>query len=102
VVAEVSAERRGGELVLEIADDGPGLASASARTKREGIGLANTRARLRKLYGEEHRLTLESRAQGGTSLEVALPWRLAEGVAPRPETCELIEEETPNVAGLHR
>lgn len=102
VHAAVSARRHEAELVLEIADDGPGLAAASAAGRREGIGLANTRARLFKLYGSEHRLLLEDRATGGTRVEVAVPWKLDAVEAARPEPCELLEEETPDVAGLHR
>ncbi len=97
VHASVSAWRQGDELVLEIADDGPGPAPASGR--REGIGLGNTRGRLRRLYGDDHRLRLDPRPAGGTRLVVSLPYRLADADTPEPID---LAEETPDVAGVHR
>src|SRR5213076_2086496 len=55
---EVRARRRGGRLVLEVADNGPGLLRGAAFV--EGIGLSNTRARLRGLYGDEQSLALRN------------------------------------------
>ena len=48
----LSARRAGDRLGLEITDNGPGLTGS-----REGVGLANTRARLAGLYGDAHRLS---------------------------------------------
>jgi signal transduction histidine kinase len=83
VHASVLARRTGDELVIEIADDGPGLAPVPLAGRREGVGLANTRGRLRKLYDGTHRLTLEPRPGGGTRVVVALPYRL-EAAAAEP------------------
>jgi two-component system, LytTR family, sensor kinase len=55
-----------GELRVTIADDGPGLASA-----HEGVGLANTRARLAELYGARGRLELVS--ERGVVATVVVP-----------------------------
>ncbi|HEX6746788.1 MAG TPA: histidine kinase [Longimicrobium sp.] len=68
---EVTARADGGSLVLEVADDGVGLAGERA----EGTGLANTRARLDALYAGGHRFTLEPRAAGGTIVRLELPFR---------------------------
>jgi two-component system LytT family sensor kinase len=65
------AERRETGVHLEIEDDGVGLPSGY----REGIGLANTRARLRQLYGDEHSLRLQPGDQGGVCVRVDLPFR---------------------------
>ncbi len=43
-----------------------------------GIGLSNTRARLRNLYGEAHRLELLHAEGGGALAEVAIPFRRME------------------------
>ena len=74
----------GQELLLEIEDDGPGPPAAllgdgepPAAPAPGGIGLANTRARLRQLYGARARLTLTARAGGGTVATMVLPFRLA-------------------------
>jgi len=82
VHAVIRAGRRGGRLRLEIEDDGPGLAPGPPAA---GIGLANTRARLAKLYGGDQRLELENLAAGGLLVVVELPWQEADA-APRPAT----------------
>ena len=56
----LSAERAGDRLRLEIADNGPGPTKNG-----DGIGLANTRARLAGLYGSAGRLELK-----GTDLAI--------------------------------
>jgi two-component system LytT family sensor kinase len=47
----IAARREGDSLQLEVRDAGPGLARATPE-RSQGIGLANTRARLQRLYGE--------------------------------------------------
>jgi hypothetical protein len=53
----IAARRDAQFLQLEIGDNGPGLAQASV-DRRQGIGLANTRARLERLYGDRQRFEL--------------------------------------------
>ena len=60
------ARRQDGFLHVDIADSGPGLASPDLRP--QGIGIANTRARLQRLYGERHGFEL----QHGSGLTVKL------------------------------
>jgi len=52
----VRAHRQDGFLNIEIADSGPGLATPALRP--QGIGIANTRARLQRLYGDRHAFEL--------------------------------------------
>ena len=66
----LSAERVGDRLRLEITDNGPG-----PRGSREGVGLANTRARLAGLYGDAHRFELQGMPAGGTRVLIELPYR---------------------------
>src|SRR6185503_11112445 len=49
----IRARRREGCLEIEIGDDGPGLPQPDG-TRPQGIGIANTRARLQALYGDRH------------------------------------------------
>jgi hypothetical protein len=67
----VAALLDGDTLRLTVDDDGPGpLAGDSAA----GIGLANTRERLARLYGSRARLSLEPRSpSGGTRVRIDLP-----------------------------
>jgi sensor histidine kinase YesM len=83
----IRAARRGGSLVIEVADSGPGPAASAfdrpRRGGRSGVGLANTRARLVQLYGDAHTLTLGSAGGRGACASVTIPYRLAPRVAPR-------------------
>jgi len=59
-------------LELKVQDDGPGLAPAVPGQAR-GIGLANTRARLKQLYGDAAHLSVENGESGGVVATVVLP-----------------------------
>ena len=71
----ISACHVNGMLEMKVQDDGPGLAPGSPGQTR-GIGLANTRARLKQLYGDAARLSVENEEQGGVVATVVLPCRL--------------------------
>jgi signal transduction histidine kinase len=66
--------RENDTLRLSVEDDGPGL-TAVPNASPNGIGLANTRARLALLYGSSGKLSLEPRAGGGTVATMTLPLR---------------------------
>jgi LytS/YehU family sensor histidine kinase len=74
-VLEIRARRDGALLELTVRDDGPGLVTGWS-LERTGVGLANTRARLEKLYAEHHRLELIPAEGGGTMARVEIPFRL--------------------------
>src|SRR5690349_18115011 len=69
------AAREGATLRLEVRDRGPGF---GARPAREGIGLANTRARLAELYGAAQSLECLDDPAGGAIVRVRIPYRLVE------------------------
>jgi sensor histidine kinase YesM len=68
-------------LVLQVSDNGPDAPVAEASpadagaVRRERVGLANTRERLRKLYGEDQRLELTGNAMGGFTARLTIPFR---------------------------
>ncbi|HEX9760728.1 MAG TPA: histidine kinase [Candidatus Acidoferrales bacterium] len=66
--------REDSRLVVEVRDDGPGLPSAPGAALREGLGLANTRARLQQLYGAEQEFELANGATGGLTVRITLPF----------------------------
>lgn len=74
---EIRAERRNGMIELEVIDDGPGL-QLGGEAFKEGIGLANTRARLQQLYGDEHRIEIKDADEGGLAVKLSIPFRQAE------------------------
>ena len=75
-VIEIAASREGDALTIRVRDNGDGLAEGSPRMK-SGVGLANTRGRLRQLYGDRSRLTLSNIAGGGLEAILEMPWREA-------------------------
>jgi two-component system LytT family sensor kinase len=77
----VGASREDGTLVLKVDDDGPGLRADAAAGDRPGLGIASTRGRLERLYGEEHRFTLSNNQGGGVSVRVGIPYRPLEVTA---------------------
>lgn len=68
----VRAERRGELLLIAVRDDGRGLPAGPAAP--DGIGLANTRERLARLYGDRQRLTVRALPEGGVTVEVTVPF----------------------------
>jgi len=73
-IVEVSGHVAGGRLHLEVRDDGPGFGPVEGR-RREGIGLSNTRERLKKIYGSNQQLVLKSEAGHGVTVQIVLPYR---------------------------
>ena len=65
-------------LELRVLDTGPGV-EAAVESDGNGVGLANTRARLEQLYGIRQQLTLGDRPEGGACATVRLPLRQYEG-----------------------
>lgn len=73
VTVGITAKREGDLLVLDVTDTGPGL---RVTPMPDGIGLHNTRERLRHLYGELGTLELREAADDrGTVARVELPFR---------------------------
>lgn len=68
----VRAWRNGDVLHVTVEDDGPGPTAAASQSN--GIGLANTRARLGTLYGERAPLALERQRDGGAIAHIDLPF----------------------------
>jgi two-component system LytT family sensor kinase len=63
------------ELWLEISDNGQGLTFCGGVVPPEGVGLQNTRARLRQLYNHDHKMTLEDAPDGGCIVKIHIPFR---------------------------
>ncbi|MGH9887699.1 MAG: sensor histidine kinase, partial [bacterium] len=70
----LSAHRAGDRLQLVVEDDGPGLAPGENGASNGGIGLENTRERLRYLYGDAQRFTLDRGELGGLRVCFDLPF----------------------------
>lgn len=72
---EIRAVRDNGSLRLRVSDDGMGLPEGDSVSIREGVGLSNTRARLRHLYGAAHQFEIKSAPDQGLTLSMTIPYR---------------------------
>jgi signal transduction histidine kinase len=70
----ISARRPDGTLVLSVADNGPGVELADLSPRREGVGLSNTRSRLRRMYGDRQQIALVRPAEGGLEVRIVIPY----------------------------
>ncbi|HEX2079343.1 MAG TPA: histidine kinase [Longimicrobium sp.] len=82
----VRARRMGGELVVEVRDNGPGLRGEAPIAS--GVGLANTADRLRALYGGQQSLEFLDATGGGLIVRMTMPFRES-GVPAREEAWSL-------------
>ncbi|MBM3840963.1 MAG: histidine kinase [Verrucomicrobia bacterium] len=71
---ELRARRWDEQLRLEVRDNGAGF--AQGKLTAEGVGLANTRARLQQLYGSRQRIEFSNATDGGLLVQVTIPFRV--------------------------
>ena len=70
---QIRARRDGDHLDVSVADDGGGVGEGA--TIPEGHGIANTRERLRGLYGNRGSVEIGRRPEGGTLARLRVPFR---------------------------
>lgn len=75
---KVTTRTRGRILDLIVTDNGRGSAGSTAG---EGVGIRNTRERLRQLYGDESTLTITKPADGGFEVAIMIPLRSSDDYA---------------------
>lgn len=73
----VRASRVADRLRLDVIDNGPGL-SGNPFESSNGVGLRNTRERLKTQYGDAATLTLTDVASGGLHVSIEIPWTCSE------------------------
>ena len=84
----ISANVRNQSLLIFVANSGPFLSSDPLKApedglqQRRGIGLANTSARLRALYGDGHSFELRNWHEGGVEACISIPVRFAPSDQP--------------------
>ncbi len=71
----VKAQRFSDDLLISIADNGPGTSKTHEEVmKQGGVGLANTRERLQALYGKNYSFTLTNNEPQGFRVEIRIPF----------------------------
>jgi GAF domain-containing protein len=71
----VAARHEGRRLILRVTDNGPGFPDDWDPSQAPGVGLANVRERLERMYERNAGLTLLRGADGGAVVEIAMPYR---------------------------
>lgn len=72
---KIESMKKNNLLVLRVRDDGLGLNSNKKSEEADGIGLRNTRSRLKHLYGDEHKFALESSPdEEGVTVVIEIPF----------------------------
>jgi two-component system, LytTR family, sensor kinase len=75
-LVRIEGRTRENLLELSVIDDGPGLPDGPPSGDRRGVGLSNTRERLKVLYGDNCRFAALN-AHPGTRVDMALPLETA-------------------------
>jgi two-component system LytT family sensor kinase len=71
----IATSRRDSRLVIDIVDSGNGVPPHRLTLLNQGVGLANTRARLEHLYRNEHSLVF-SNVDGGFCVSITIPFAI--------------------------
>ena len=86
---EVRVRRMADTVVIEVEDNGPGLATAPPEPTdlalAKGVGLSNTAERLRGLYGTAQSMSFGTGRLGGLLVTVRVPYRRSPRHAPESE-----------------
>ncbi len=73
----ISASIFGNDLLMDVADNGPGADIIDGQLKREnGVGLANIRERLHSLYQRNFGFTIEHNQPSGVRVRIRIPYEV--------------------------
>ena len=73
----IEASRQNGHLTLSVSDNGLGVPHGDLENLSEGVGLSNTRRRLRHLYGDGHSFSLRNEEDSGLTVDLVIPYKEA-------------------------
>ncbi|MDN3651538.1 histidine kinase [Thalassotalea ponticola] len=71
----LKVSRFANDLLIELADDGPGAEIHNGELSREkGVGLVNTRERLATLYGKDYSFVISDNVPSGVKINIRIPF----------------------------
>jgi len=73
-LVEIRSWRSKDTLWLEVRDDGPGISNDPQIANGAGLGLKNTRARLKQIYGEVYSFELQNAESVGAVAKLGIPF----------------------------
>jgi len=74
----ISVNHFANDLMIEVADDGPGAEIVDGNLYREnGVGLVNTRERLNALYLKNYSLVVANNTPSGVKVSIRMPFELS-------------------------
>ncbi|HLH57132.1 MAG TPA: histidine kinase [Verrucomicrobiae bacterium] len=76
---QISADHKDGRLFLRVRDNGYESTAKAAQAAPEGIGLSNTRSRLRHLYGDDFQFELAADNGCGLEARMEIPFHTRNG-----------------------
>ncbi len=71
----IGAFRANGHLEITVSDNGVGVPFGDLENLTEGVGLSNTRRRLRHLYGDGHTFNLKNAGVSGFAVNLVIPYK---------------------------
>jgi signal transduction histidine kinase len=75
---DINTARSNGHLAISVTDDGLGVPFGDVDNLSEGVGLSNTRRRLKHLYGDKHKFSITTQNKGGVGVTLEIPFRISE------------------------
>ncbi len=72
---EIGAFRSNSHLEIFVSDNGLGMPIGDPKSLKEGVGLSNTRRRLKHLYGDSHKFEIGKSGQSGVRIDLEIPFR---------------------------
>ncbi len=98
-IVTLRSRREGNRLVIEVEDDGVGIAPGRAHTsgvlQGTGIGMKNVRERLQVLYGDAAHFEIHSRPGRGTKVTLAFPAPFPDSDHPATAKASLSADQQP-------
>ena len=70
---KISSKRTGNNLLITVADNGPGIHYLPEEVLKRGVGLSNTQERLEQLYGNNFEFSWENLDDGGLIIKIRIP-----------------------------